>query len=423
MKRLAKMLFGAILAAFALVIPVAPANADDDYMVELNIDDDLNVREIVKVTLPEESYELLGNLDFCEQLESLAKVRLADTPGIRNPELGNCEQHENNISFEITGQVKEDYTSGEGWKVTDDEIVYSLPREVGMFSGLIDGAEGGVKITLPGRIKSVEPDIGSFSGNTWSIDNASSIDNRVTITAERHGSLLGTSEGSMVGVALIAVAALAVIVVLIVMNNRKKASRVPKLAMNEHYGYMPPPTNQNSFATPEKSINTPQSQPSPPKSQSPTPGAAGFSPRPPAMPKAPEMPTGFPVMPIPPQPPLPKTSPQGGYPPQYGYFPPAPYPPSTPQGQPGVPAPGGYYPYPYPPTATQNPQNPAGGQPSMPNQGYNSPTPGFPVPQAPSQPTPAGATAAPEPPEQANRGKHRANTPPPNHSADPGSLK
>ena len=422
MKRLAKMLIGAILAAFALVIPAAPANADDDYMIELTIDDDLNVREIMNVTIPEESFELMGNSDFCEQLENLAKVRMADAPGISNPELGNCEQHENNISFEITGKVKEDFTSGEGWKVTDEEIVYSIPREVGMSSGLIDSTEGGVKITFPGKIKSVDPDIGTISGNSWSIDNAGNIDNQVTITAERHSSSSGLILGIAIPAALIIVA---VIVLLIVRNSRKK--KQPNLPPYQAgYGAYPPPPfmpgNSPNPAQPQVpgypasgtpgAPGTPSKPPYQSESEPPLPGATGTFPghQPPAgnpptpgnqspLPSAAGIPGVQPPKPesariSAQQPPMPggAKSPisgaptPGGYPPPYGGFPAPPampgnpaqastpgypasgtpgmpggasYPPNVPpQTQAGVPISGGNYPSPYPYPYPYPPANP-----------------------------------------------------------------
>lgn len=278
MKRLAKMRLGTLLAVLALLIPAAPANADDDYMVELTIDDDLNIREIMNVTIPDDSFKLMGNFDFCEQLESLAKVRMADAPGISNPKLGNCEQHENNISFEITGKVKEDFTSGEGWKVTDEEIVYSLPREVGMFSGLIDSTEGGVKITFPGKIKNVEPNIGTISGNSWSIDNANNIDSQVTITAERHGSSLG----SILGIAIPLVLIIAAVLVAVVVIRNRKNKQDSNQSMPGYGAYPPPPVPGNP-AVPQAPDRL-QSAPNMPEAEAAERGSVGITTSLPPMP-------------------------------------------------------------------------------------------------------------------------------------------
>lgn len=424
LKRLAKMLPGAVLAIFALLIPVTPANAAADYLLDMYIKEDLAVTASMNVPIPEGPAGLLGGGLTCGLLKASNEFLPSSVGNLSNVKIDSCDQDNNKIHLEFSGQGHE---GAQGWKITKDEIIMSFPPGIGAFPGESDSSIGGIRITFPGKIKSVEPNVGVISGNSWSIDNPSELNTVVTITASRHGSSLGLILGITIPLVLIIVAVLVAVAVL--KNRKNKPGAQPFIDQGPSIpsGQSPMPGAAGMptgvpRSTPEAVDRFPRQSPMP-GTESPLPGTAGI-------------PGGQPPVPGNARPPMPGASPQAGYPPQYGNFPPASYPPQAPQGQPGAPMPGGYYPYPNSPANPQNhavgnypypyppanPQNPAGGQPPMPTQGYGygAPAPGFPPPQTPPRPPHPGAAAAPGQPEQPGRPKHAAYSPQPGQSGELG---
>ena len=428
MKRLAKMLLGAVLAVFALLIPATPANGGGTDLIDITIDETLNMEETIEVTVYRDSIDFLDGEDLCELLENPDESRLGDISVLNNADLLYCDNQGGLLNLKYRGRSPD--LSARGTNTFNKEVIYTVPQDIGRLYGLIDSTYTTIQIAFPGNIKSVKPNIGDITGKTWLLNDASKLTSPVIITAARYdNSNLEMFLKTVIPLTLIVIAA---VVVAVTVSSFKKKSQ--KGSTNKPGGSaVPPPSpvhenpasatgnqSQNQSSAPSKG-EIPGKEPPPTKTaelsraeqastsaeapaiesttlsrtdnsavQAPTPSAAGGFPGHPSLPEAPEMSIGQPVMPIPPQPPLPGVYPQGGYPPQYGYFPPTPYPPNVPpQTQPGAPMPGGNYPSPYPypyPYPPSNPQYPGSGYYPMPNQDYGVPAPGFPPPQAPTHP-------------------------------------
>lgn len=445
MKRLAKMLLGTLLAAFALLIPAAPANALYDELFSMFIDDDLNVDAFMRIPIPEESASLLEGTLTCELLKSSNSFLPEEFTDLENFKVKKCERRGKIIDLNFTGRLKDGDNSSVGWKITGDEIILTVPPELGEIADSDSSFSSAIQIAFPGEIKSVDPDIGRIKSWYWYVDNASEIDKTVTITVARRKtsfSFPGLRPVHIIIITTLLLIAIAAVTVVLVTRRRKKTPQnsgkskpdysihPPTASMSKDLGIlgeqphvvgspqMPTEQSPRNEAAEVTSEHPPQAQAEGLRENHlSTPGSAGMFPEQPPV-------TGAA------QPPTPAVSPQNGYPPQYGYFPAppampgypaqppipgypatpgapgipgaAPYPANVPpQGQPGAPMPGSYYPYLYPylyPPA--NPQDPGSGYYPMPNQGSSSPTPRFPLPAAPPQPGKAGESGKPGHPEQ-----------------------
>ena len=371
-QRLPHLLLGgvltALLVASAVVLPAPPAQAADQYFYDFFLSEDLSYKDSFFVRemkdLSKSDSEIICEKDKTGTNKELRKSAKEDKEqwGISHRQIDNCRFQGSYFFLDSSGKYDEKLleraTSDYGLKINSSgELVMQtqileMARHIRKVSNKHN--IGFARFVFPGKIKSVTPNIGKVSGNTFTLDKPLTSEERtkvlnsedtLTITAERHGSNLGLILGITIPAALIIVA---VIVLLIVRNNRKKKHQhLPPYPTG--YGTYPPPPFM-----PGNSANPVQSQ------------VSGY----PAGPGAPGMPGA------------------------------ASYPPNVPPpGQPGAPTRGGYnpYPYPYPPA---NPQ----GSPvrySMPNQAYGTPTPGFPPPAAPPQPA-AGQQESPDDSNQAN---------------------
>ena len=386
-QRLPHLLLGGLitglLVASTVALPATPAQAANQYFYDYSIAEDLSFQGSYYAGEKKElsnRYETEDSNKICEKLKSEErrytkeyKNELKESLGIPHQQVDNCRFQGSLFFIYFSGKYDEKLlktaTSEYALKITDkDELI--------LLDDLPSGAEnrdlekigkreniGIQRHTFPGKIKRVTPDIGKISGNTWVMDKALTTTEEeklektggtITIISERHGSKLGLILGITIPAALVIVA---VIVMLIVKSKRKK-----------------------------KQQNLP-----------PYPAGYGTYPPPPFMP-------GNPV-----QPPMP------GYPPSGTPGAPgaAPYPPNVPpQGQAGVPVPGGYYPYQYP-----YPYPPAGHP--MPPQVYGTPTSGFPPFSPPVQPEPAEGSEKSEPAAGSHSGKHVATSPQPGQSGQP----
>lgn len=374
-QRLPHLLLGGLiiglLVASAVVLPATPAQAADQYFSDFSIAEDLSYQYSDYAGEKKDLSEEYGTEDsnkICEKLKSkqqrLLNQESKSGAGIINQKVDNCRFQGSLFFIDISGKLDEKLlknpTSMSRLKIiNEDELEYTNHIPLSAQSGDLDEIAkrenlGIRRLTFPGKIKSVTPNIGKISGNTWTLDKPLTSTERdklkrsagdITFTAERHSSKLGLILGITIPAALIIVA---IIVLLIVRSNRKK-----------------------------------KQQPFPPY-----PAGSGAYPPPPFMPGNSPCPT---------QPQVPGYPAAPGNPGMPGA---ASYPPNVPPpGQPGAPTRGGYnpYPYPYPPA---NPQ----GSPvrySMPNQAYGTPTPGFPPPAAPPQPA-AGQQESPDDSNQAN---------------------
>lgn len=392
-QRLPHLLLGGlitgILVASSVVLPSAPAQALDQYFDDTSIHEDLSFESTMYIGEKDEVSKEIGTEDskkICEKAKSVGDELFRDMAedlqgeyAMSQLKVNDCLISGSHIFVDYSGKYDENLlkkaTAEDRLRVTDqNEIVMKVNLVSWDSEELLDKDDntGIRRLTFPGRIKSIDPDVGRISGNTWTQDRhltaaerdkLGNTDDLITITAERHGSNLGLILGITIPAALIIVA---VIVLLIVRNNRKKKQQYLPLYPAGYGAYPLSPFMPGNSANPV---------------QSPVPGY-------PAAPGAPGMPGT------------------------------APYAPNVPpQGQPGAPVPGGYYPYqyPYPPA---NPQGSPAGYP-MPNQSYGMPTPGFQPPAAVPQ---LGEPAKPDDPNQPaepRSGKHLANSPQSGRSGQP----
>ena len=410
-QRLPHLLLGgvltALLVASAVVLPAPPAQAADQYFYDFFLSEDLSFIDSYfageKKDLSER-YDTKDSEIICEKvkLENTNFIEDKDTVESTKRELGISHRQVNNCKFQgsyffldSSGKYDEKLldkaTANYGLKVTSNgELVMEL-QILELASNIRDIANepdiGFARYVFPGKIKSVTPNIGKVSGNTFTLDEPltgaertkiEQSDDTITITAERHSSNLGLILGITIPAALIIVA---VIVLLIVRSNRKKKQQP----------FPPYPAGSGTYPPPPC---MPGNSPYPPQPQVP-----GY----PAGPGAPGMPGAAPYPPNVPPPGQPGA---------------VPYPPNVPPpAQPAAPTPGGYYPYPYPyPPA--NPQGSPAGHP-MPPQSYGTPTSGFLPFSPPVQPAPAEGSEKSEPATESHSGKQVANSPQPGQSGKP----
>lgn len=399
-------LLTALVVASSVVLPSTPAQAADKYFVDGSISDNLSYKDSRYQGEQEDlskHYYTDSSTKICEKLISEADTYIKETAkryheelGVSNRQVENCRLEGSIFFIDYSAKydeklLKKTTVDGAPKINANGDLVWKTPtftpreerdlKKIGMRENI-----GFLRLTFPGKILSVTPEVGKISGNTWTLDRPLTATERekvqqsnhvITITAERHGSKLGLILGITIPATLIIVA---VIVLLIVRNNRKK--KQPNLPPYQAgYGAYPPP--------PFIPGNSPYpSQPRiPGYPASDTPGVPGAAPYPPNVP-----PPGQPGA--------------------------VPYPPNVPPpAQPAAPMPGGYYPYPYPyPPA--NPQGSPAGHP-MPPQSYGTPAPGFQPPATPPQPAPAEGSEKSEPATESHSGKQVANSPQPGQSGKP----
>ena len=364
-RRLPQILLGTMLANLLalswLVLPVSSAQAADKYYFDWSFSEDLSFKttsyrgeklELTKEYNTEDSHEI------CEALEADRKeeIKKLDTDEDGSHfQLDGCAFEDNLFFLKHSGHYDEETlkqsSSDRSLKLTaDDQLVLTIEKPYWK-SRNSGGSLGIARYTFPGKIKSITPDIGEISGNTWTLEKPLTpdqekqiVDNHgVVFTAALHPSHLGLILGISIPVALIIVA---VIVLLIVRSKRKKKQQqLP--AYPAGYGAY----QQQPFMS-----GNPAQGSTPGYPAAGAPGVAGAAPYPPNVP---------------------------------------------PPAQPGAPMPGGNYTYPYPPA---NPQGSQAGYP-MPNQVYGTPTPGFPPPATPPQ-TAAEQPGNPEDSNQATPAEH-----------------
>ena len=387
-RRLPHLLLGGVLAALlvasSVVLPAAPAHAADHYLEDESVSEDLSFKTVSYYGEKDdlvEKYETEDSEELCEKLKTDDKKYSKEDAyffrnelGITHRQLDNCIFVDSLVFLEYSGQYDEDLlkkiSSKVANKINDNgELIWVITKpaegwDFDLGSTRVRNDIGIMRYRFPGKIKSLHPNAGKVSGNTWTLDDPPSEeeedqigDNKgnIIITAERHSSNLGLILGITIPAALIIVAA---IVLLVVRNNRKKKQQ-----------NLPPyPAGSGTYPPPPFTLGN-----SPYPTQPQVPGY-------PAAPGAPGMPGA------------------------------APYSPNVPPpGQPGATLPGGYYPYPYPyPPA--NPQGSPAGYP-LPNQAYGMPTPGFQPPAADPHPGEPAKPDDPNQPADPRSGKHLANSP------------
>ena len=320
----------ALLVASSVVLPAPSAQAAGEYFDDTSIHEDLSFESSMYIGEKDEVSEEIETEDskeICEKVESVGDEffrnraeEFQEKYAISNQQVKDCHISGSHIFVDYSGKYDENLlmkATAEDWlRVTGQNEIVMKVDLVSWDSEEFLGKDDNIgirRLTFPGRIKSINPDVGQVSGNTWiqdrhltaaERDKLGNTDDMITITAERQSSNLGLILGITIPAALIIVA---VIVLLIVRSNRKKKQQsLPPYPAG--YGTYPPPFMPGNSANP--------SQPQVP----------GY----PAAPGAPGMPG---AAPYPPNVPLPG---QPGA---------VPYPPNVPPpAQPAAPTPGGYSP-------------------------------------------------------------------------------
>lgn len=396
----------ALLVASSVVLPAPSAQAAGEYFDDTSIHEDLSFESSMYIGEKDEVSEEIETEDskeICEKVESVGDEffrnraeEFQEKYAISNQQVKDCHISGSHIFVDYSGKYDENLlmkATAEDWlRVTGQNEIVMKVDLVSWDSEEFLGKDDNIgirRLTFPGRIKSINPDVGQVSGNTWTQDRhltaaerdkLGNTDDMITITAERQSSNLGLILGITIPAALIIVA---VIVLLIVRSNRKKKQQSLPPYPAGYGAYPPPPFMPGNSANP--------SQPQVP----------GY----PAAPGAPGMPGAAPYPPNVPPPGQPGA---------------VPYPPNVPPpAQPAAPTPGGYspYPFPYPPA---NPQGSPAGYP-MPNQAYGTPTSGFQPPVAPPQPAARqqGNLDDLNQATESHSGKHAASSPQPGQSGKP----
>ena len=251
-QRLPHLLMGgvltALLVASSVVLPAAPAHAADHYLIDESVSEDLSFKTVSysgeKDDLAE-TYETEDSKELCEKLKTDDRKYSKEYAdffrnklGITHSQLDNCIFVDSLVFLEYTGKYDENLlkkiSSEIANKINDNgELIWKIDKpaegwDFNLGSTRVRNDIGIMRYRFPGKIKSLHPNAGKVSGNTWTLDDPPTEeeedqigDNKgnIIITAERHSSNLGLILGITIPAALIIVA---VIVLLIVRSKRKK---------------------------------------------------------------------------------------------------------------------------------------------------------------------------------------------------------
>ena len=232
-KRLPHLLLGGLLTALlvvsSVVLPSAPAQAADKYAHDLSISEDLSFKfSFMKGTLSEltEEYKTNDPEIICKKLRSDLSDGLNDKKSTFKAlswpvKVGKCTPEGKYFFLEYSGKITVDtlpllYITTGPSAIIDGEVLQVVDTfNLGLPIDAKADDMGVMRIRFPGDIKSVKPNLGKVSGNTWTLDKPlkhSRVKN-IHITASRHGSHWGILLGIGVPLALIITFTIVILVI------------------------------------------------------------------------------------------------------------------------------------------------------------------------------------------------------------------
>ncbi|MDU5541665.1 hypothetical protein [Varibaculum cambriense] len=244
---IASCLLAGLITATSLLVPTTPAQAADRYFLDISITEDLTQytsQWIGEKPTFSKKYKTQNSNTICQKYTSETNIAFKkyaknniEQFGLVDRKVRKCQLVGSHFFIDSSAKSSEDLlkkaTSPHALKLTDKhELVHRqmvtptkldlVFREVGKRDDI-----GYMRVTLPGKIKSVTPNIGKISGNTWTLEEPPIADEIpmleksgeiVTITAERYDSKLGLILKITIPAAVVIAAAC---VVLLGRRNRK----------------------------------------------------------------------------------------------------------------------------------------------------------------------------------------------------------
>lgn len=258
LQRLPRILFGITLASLValswLVLPVSSAQAATRYHFDWSLSENLHFnntsyqgekQELTKKYNTEDSQEI------CEALTAERKQEIKNLhPEVDgyNLQLDGCHFEGNRFFLRHSGYYDEETlkqsSSDKSLKLTgDDTLVLTIDNPT-WDSHNLDTSLGIAHYTFPGKIKSVTPDIGEISGNTWILEKPLTADQKkqiednkgVVFTAARHPLEPGVSLGFAIPAVLFIVASVGI---LVLATAPKKKLQNPGNYLPGYGGYYP----------------------------------------------------------------------------------------------------------------------------------------------------------------------------------------
>ena len=232
-QRLPPLLLGgvltALLVASAVVVPATPAQAADKYAHDLSISEDLSFKASYRegtVSRLTEEYETNNPEKICKKLRSRLSDGLNDMQNTLKAQswpvkVGKCTPEGKYFLLEYSGKITVDtlpllYSTTGPSAIIDGEVLQVVDTfHLGLPIDAKADDMGVMRIRFPGDIKSVKPNLGKVSGNTWTLDKPlkhSPVKN-IHITASRHGSHWGILLGIGVPLALIITFTIVILVI------------------------------------------------------------------------------------------------------------------------------------------------------------------------------------------------------------------
>lgn len=276
-QRLPRVLFGTMLASLValswLVFPVSSAQAATRYHFDWSFSENLHFNntsyqgEKLELT---KKYNTEDSQEICEALTAERKQEIKNLHPEEdgsNLQLDGCHFEGNRFFLRHSGYYDEETlkqsSSDKSLKLTgDDTLVLTIDNPT-WASRNLDTSLGIAHYTFPGKIKSVTPDIGEISGDTWILEKPLTADQKkqiednkgVVFTAARHPSEPGITLGFAIPAVLFIVASVGI---LVLVTAPKKKLQNPGIYLPGYGGYSPQPAMPGYFPqTPPGSYMSP----------------------------------------------------------------------------------------------------------------------------------------------------------------------
>lgn len=251
---LASCLLAGLVTATSLLLATTPVQAADRYFLDTSITEDLTQytsQWIGEKPTFSKQYKTQDSNTICQKYTSETNIAFKkyakkniEQFGLVDRKVRKCQLVGSHFFVDSSAKSSEDLlkkATSPYVKIADkNEMVVRQTvtptkldlvfREVGKRDGI-----GYIRVTVPGKIKSVTPNIGKISGNTWTLEEPPIADEIpkleksgeiVTITAERYDSKLGLILKITIPAVVVIAAAC---VVLLGRRNRKKKQSNPSI--------------------------------------------------------------------------------------------------------------------------------------------------------------------------------------------------
>lgn len=285
-QRLPRVLFGITLASLValswLVFPVSSAQAATRYHFDWSFSENLHFNNTSYQGEKQELTKKYNTEDSQEICEALTAERKQEIKNLHpeedgsNLQLDGCHFEGNRFFLRHSGYYDEETlkqsSSDKSLKLIGDDILVLRIDNPTWDSSNLDTSLGIAHYTFPGKIKSVTPDIGEISGNTWILEKPLTADQKkqiednkgVVFTAARHPGEPGLSLGFTIAAVLFIVASVGI---LVLATAPKKKLQNPGNYLPGYGEYSPQPAMPGYFPQTPQGVYVPPSPYAPYSSQ------------------------------------------------------------------------------------------------------------------------------------------------------------